>query len=194
TKGKKLAKMIDDRAPTTPVEKWTVAGTSVPKVDGRAFVTGGHHYTSDVKRPGMLFGKVLRPAAFGAKLVSVQTRDAEAMPGVVVVRKDDFVGVAAPTEFAADQALAALKAEWKQTPQVSSDELFAHLKSKRGSGRGGFGGRGGGGKTGSVAEGLKAADSTREASYTIAYIAHVPLEPRAAVAEWADGKLTVWTG
>src|SRR5205085_12100964 len=47
TKGKKLVKVIDDKTPTTPVEKWTVAGTSVPKVDGRAFVTGSHKYTSD---------------------------------------------------------------------------------------------------------------------------------------------------
>ena len=47
---------------------------------------------------------------------------------------------------------------------------------------------------GSIEDGLKAADKTVKATYTIAYIAHVPLEPRAAVAEWADGKLTVWTG
>ena len=54
-------------ATTTAAADWTVAGTSVPKVDGRAFVTGAHRYASDVKRPGMLFGKVLRPPSFKAK-------------------------------------------------------------------------------------------------------------------------------
>ena len=58
----------------------------------------------------------------------MQTRDAEALPGVTVVHDGDFVGVAAPTEQAADRALAAIQAEWKTTPQPSSDELFSYLK------------------------------------------------------------------
>jgi isoquinoline 1-oxidoreductase len=194
TKGQKLMKVIAATVPTAAANKWTVAGTSVPKVDGRAFVTGTHQYASDVRRPGMLFGKVLRPTAFGAKLVSVNTKEAEAKPGVQVVRDGDFVGVVAPTEHSAAQALNAIKAEWQTTPQVSWKELFKHLKEKsRPGGKGGFGG-GGGGAQGSVEDGLKAADKTVKATYTIAYIAHVPLEPRAAVAEWADGRVTVWTG
>jgi isoquinoline 1-oxidoreductase len=194
TKGKKLLKVIEDTAPTTPVEKWTIAGTSVPKVDGRAFVSGMHRYTSDMKRPGMLFGRVLRPASLKAKLVGVKTADAQAMPGVVVVRDGDFVGVAASTQHAADRAIEAIQAEWKTTTQPSSDDLFTHLKARRSKGGGGFGGRGAPRARGSIPEGRKKADKTLDATYTIAYIAHVPLEPRAAVAEWADGKLTVWTG
>jgi isoquinoline 1-oxidoreductase len=193
TKGKKLMKVIDEKAPTTPAEKWTVAGTSPPKVDGRAFVTGEHRYASDVKRPGMLFGKVLRPPAFKAELVSVNTRDAEAMPGVTVVKDGSFVGVTAPTEHAAMKALAALRVEWKTTPQPSDDELFQYLKSHPAAGRG-FGGRPARDTRGSIAEGLKTADQRCKAAYTVAYIAHAPLEPRAAVAEWSDDKLTVWTG
>src|SRR5206468_2824732 len=143
---------------------------------------------------GMLFGKVLRPPSFKALLASVDMRDAEAMPGVTVVRISDFVGVVAPTEHQAAQAIAAVKAEWKETPQPSSEELFKYLKDHLGGrGGGGFGGRGGGSQ-GSIADGLKAADQKLEATYTIAYIAHVPLEPRAAVAEWSDGSVTVWTG
>src|SRR5262249_26652120 len=185
----------------TPAEKWKVEGTSVPKVDGRAIVTGSHKYASDVSRPGMLFGKVLRPPSFKAELVSVQAGDAEAMKGVSVVhdKKSGFVGVAGPTQHAAEQALAAIKAEGKATPQLAGGDLFEQLKESRGGGGGGRGGGGfggrGGGPQGSVADGLKAADHTAEATYTVAYIAHAPLEPRAAVAEWSgDGKLTVWTG
>jgi isoquinoline 1-oxidoreductase len=194
TRGERLVRLIDERAPTTAAARWTVAGTSAPKVDGRAFVTGAHRYASDVTRPNLLFGKVLRPASFGARLVSVQTRDAEALPGVRVVHDGDFVGVTAPTEQTADRALAALRAEWRTTPQPSAAELFQYLKDHPAAARGGFGGGRGGGDQGSVRAGLRAADARVKATYTIAYIAHIPLETRAAVAEWADGRLTVWTG
>lgn len=194
TKGKKLAKMIAPDVATTPTEQRKVEGTSVPKVDGRALVTGAHKYASDVKRPGMLHGKVLRPPAFKASLLSVKTDAARALPGVTVVHEGDFVAVAAETEHAAAAALAALQAEWKTTPQPSSDALFKYLKDHPAAGRGGFGGRGRRPPQGSIEEGMKAADKKIEATFTIAYIAHVPLETRSAVAEWTDGKLTVWTG
>jgi isoquinoline 1-oxidoreductase len=193
TKGQKLMKAIPADVKTTAAGKWAVVGTSAPKVDGRAFVTGSHAYASDTRRPGMLFGKVLRPPAFKAKLTAVDTKAAEAKPGVKVVREGDFVGVVGPTEHAAAEALALVKAEWQTTPQIAAKDLFKHLKEKAGRGGGGFGG-GGGGEQGSIDAGLKAAEQTVKATYTVAYIAHTPLEPRAAVAEWADGKVTVWTG
>jgi isoquinoline 1-oxidoreductase len=194
TKGKKLTKVAGRNVPTTPPEQWKIAGTSAPKVGGRELVTGAHKYSSDVRRPGMLFGKVLRPPSFKAKLVSVQTGDAEALPGVTVIRQGDFVGTVAKTEHEAAKAVSALKAEWKETPQPSSEELFRYLKEHPSTGRGGFGGGGGAQPRGSVDEGLKAADKKLEATFTVAYIAHVPLETRAAVAEWTGDKLTVWTG
>jgi nicotinate dehydrogenase subunit B len=200
TKGKKLLKTIRQDAKSIPAADWTIAGTSVSKVDGPDFVTGKHQYASDIKRPGMVFGKVLRPPAFKATLVkgSLQTQDAEAMPGVTVVHDGDFIGVVAPTEHAAEKALAAIKAEWTTVEQPSWEELSKYLKEHRGGagggrGGGGFGGKGGG-NNGSVKEGLKIADFKVESSYPIAFIAHFPLEPRAAVAEFQDGKLTVWTG
>ena len=68
TRGERLVRLVDERAPTTATARWTTAGTSAPKVDGRAFVTGAHRYASDIKRPNMLFGKVLRPPSFRASL------------------------------------------------------------------------------------------------------------------------------
>ncbi len=192
TKGKKLTKTVGEDVPTTTPGKWRVAGTSVPKVNGRDLVTGKHQYASDVSRPGMLFGKVLRPSALNATLVSAVTKGAEGVAGVTVVRDGSFIGVAAPSEHLAEKALGAIRAEWKAEPQPSNKELFEYLKKNRGAG-GGFGGRGGF-TQGSVDRGLAAADRKVEATYTIAYIAHAPLEPRAAVAEWKDGRLTVWTG
>jgi len=192
TKGQKLMKTIGENAPMTPADQWKIAGTSVPKIDGRANVTGAHKYTSDVKRAGMLHAKVLRASGFGATLASVDTKAAEAMAGVTVVRDGDFVGVAAATEHAASQALSSVRAEWKTSPQPSSRELFEYLKKNPTEGQG-FEGRSAN-AAGSIEQGLAAAQVKLDRSYTIAYIAHIPLEPRAAVAEWNDGKLTVWTG
>jgi isoquinoline 1-oxidoreductase len=195
TKGKKLVKTVAADTSATPSKKWMIAGTSVPKVDGKAFVTGGHQYTSDIRRPGMLFGKMLRAPAQKSKLKSIKTKDAEALPDVKVVHDGDFVGVVAPTAHAAADAVAAIKAEWQTPPQIAAADLFKHLHDSRSQG-GGRGGGGGGGPTrrGNIPEALKAAAHTAKATYTIAYIAHVPLEPRAAVAEWDGDKVTIWHG
>ena len=113
------------------------------------------------------------------------------MPEVVVIHDGEFIGVAAPSELLASRALKAIKAEWKSSPQISGKDLFDSLKKE---GREGGGGDRGGFKAGSMKEGLDAADVRLDESYTIAYIAHTPLEPRAAAAEWENEKLTVWTG
>jgi isoquinoline 1-oxidoreductase len=195
--GKKIAQSIPSEDPLESPSEWTVAGTPMPKIGGRDFVTGKHRYSSDMKLPGMLYGKMVRPSAFDATLISVDTKAAEAMPGVTVVHEGNFIGVAAPSEELAARAAAAIKAEWKADPQISNRELFDYLKKNvqegGGRGEGGFGG-GGRGASGSIEEGLAAAQHKNEQTYTVAYIAHAPLEPRAAVAEWADGKLNVWTG
>lgn len=192
SKGKEIRKTVTDTVPTTPADQWKVCGHSIPKAEGRAFVTGKHKFPSDIKLPGMLYAKVLRPATFGATLASLDSRDAEAMPGVTVVRDGDFVGVTAPDEQTATRAVAAIRAEWKSTPQPSAQELFEYLKAHPAEGENR---RGSAPHTvGSIEKGLSEADKKLQQTYTISYIAHTPLEPRAAVARWTDGKLTVWTG
>ena len=194
-KGKKLVKVIAENVALTAAKDWTIAGTSVSKVDGRDFVTGRHQYTSDIKREGMLVGKVLRASAFNSKLISTDTKVAEAILGVTVVRDGDFIGIAAPDAQTAARAEKAIAVNWRAPGQPSNATLFELLR-KSATERSG-GGEGGGRASrpiGSVANGLAAADKKVEATYTIAYIAHAPLEPRAAVAEWKDEKLTVWTG
>jgi len=99
--------------------------------------------------------------------------------------------VAAPTEAGAQQALERLHAEWTERPQPSRAELFDHLRENAQEPQG----RGGPHTEGSVEEAVKTAHQTLSHTYTISYIAHAPLEPRAAVAAWADdGTLEVWTG
>jgi nicotinate dehydrogenase subunit B len=176
--------------PIKPASQWTVAGKPVPKVDAREFVTGGHRYSTDLRPEGMLYGKILRPPSFSATLISYDDSAAKAMKDVVLVRDGDFVGAAAPSAAAANAALASLRAQWKEVPQISDQEIFSYLKknaqpSKEARFRQ---------AKGSVEDGLAAAAHKLDASYTFAYIAHAPLEPRAAVAQWTEGKLTVWMG
>jgi isoquinoline 1-oxidoreductase len=188
--GKLLAKDLPDADPITPAPDWTVAGKAMPKVDARDFVTGRHQYTTDLRPAGLIYGKVLRPASFGAKLLSLDASAAQAMPGVKVVRDGDFVGVTAPSEAAAARAIAAMKSKWSETKQPSSRELFSYLKSNVEDGADSRGGK----VAGSVDDGMSRAAHKLAQTYTVEYIAHTPLEPRAAVAEWKDGGVTVWTG
>ena len=189
-RGKTLAQNLPAEDPVTPATQWTIAGKAIPKVDGRAFVTGKHQYTTDLHPAGMLHGKVLRPPSFGATLTSCDDSAAKTMPGVFVVRDGDFVGVAAPSAHEAQRALNAIRAQWKAVAQISDKEIFSYLKQNAAA------------KSedrfrkqkGSVEEGLASAVHRLDATYTVAYIAHAPLEPRAAVAQWTDGKLMVWTG
>jgi nicotinate dehydrogenase subunit B len=189
-RGKTLAQNLPAEDPVTPATEWKVAGKPLPKVDGRAFVTGGHQYTSDIRLEGMLYGKVLRPPSFGATLASCDDSAAKAMNGVTVVHDGDFVGVTAPSAHEAQKALDAIHTQWKEVPQVSSKEIFSYLKKNaEPSSNERFRHQ-----KGLVEEGLAAAAHRLNTTHNVAYIAHAPLEPRAAVAQWADGKLTVWTG
>ncbi len=160
-RGKELVKEVGSGAVSKP------RGESVAKVNGRDMVTGQHRYASDIKRPGMLYGRIVRPSAFEGNLLSIDATGVAKFPGVQVVRDGNFVGIVGPDAHTLPRALAAIRTEWKTEPQPGGKDLFTYLRP---------------------------APANVDATYNIAYIAHVPLEPRAAVAEWADGRLTVWTG
>ncbi len=190
-----FARAVPEDISVTPVDQWRILGASVNRPTGRDIVTGAHHYPSDIVRPGMLYGAVLRPHSYGASLTSIDPSEAKQMAGVVVVQDRNFIGCAAPNSSQAQQALQALQknASWDSPPQPSGSELFFHLKQNAASGGSGRSGRGAG-SSGSIEEGLAAAEKVLSSTYEVAYIQHAPMEPRAAVAEWQDGKLTVWTG
>ncbi|MCY2954362.1 MAG: molybdopterin-dependent oxidoreductase [Planctomycetota bacterium] len=170
----------------TPVKDFQVLGTSFARPNRRDLLTGAHRYPSDIVQPGMLHGKVLRPTTYNAKLKSVDLAAAKAMKNVVAVQDGAFVGVAAPTRFLAEQALDAISktAQWEPSPHPSSKDIFTYLKQQAQ----------GGVPQNPFAAQLTNASKTLRQPYHVAYAQHAPMEPRAAVAEWTDGKLTVWTG
>jgi len=175
----------------TPVGQWQEMGKSFPRPNSRDIVTGAHKYPSDIARPNMLYGKILRPPAYRATLESIDLSKAKAMNDVVVVHEGQFVGFAAPTSFRASEALEAVAdtAKWKTVPQPSSKEIFSYLKEHARTGD-----RSRPRTRGSADEAFTKADKVLSETYNVAYIQHTPMEPRAAVAEWNDGKLTVWAG
>jgi nicotinate dehydrogenase subunit B len=191
-KGQQITQRISADQPLTPATEWKVAGQPALKVDGRDFVTGKHRYPSDQKLPNVLYGKVLRQPSFNATLVSADTKTAEQM-GATVVLDGNFVGVAAPSTQAAEAAIAAIHAEWKSEPQISNKELFDFLRKDATQGKDPSG-DGDHYETGSVDQAMSSADHRLQQTYAVSYIAHVPLEPRAALANWDGDQLTVWTG
>src|ERR1043165_6253907 len=97
---------------------YRVIGQPVPRVDIPAKVTGGAAYVQDMRLPGMLHARVVRPPGYGAELIACDTSAVEKMPGVVkIVRDGNFLGVVASKEYQAVKAMQALAstAKWRGT-------------------------------------------------------------------------------
>ena len=115
-----------------------VMGQSVPRVDIPAKVTGGAAYVQDMRLPGMVHARVVRPPGYGAQLTDCDTAAIEKMPGVVkVVRDGNFLAVVAKKEFQAIKAMQALSAaaKWKEDARLPKQDDLAvrpdeHLPSK----------------------------------------------------------------
>ncbi len=196
-RSKRLTSADDNSAPRgvplTEIDSWTVLGRTLLKTKAREIVTGAHRYPSDIVLPNMLYGAVLRPPSYGAQLESVDLTPGKEL-GAVAVRDGEFVGCAAKTSYEARNAVEAIgkTAKWRTAPHPSSDGLGAYLKGRAqtsGEGRRGPRRR----ESGDVDAALADAKILK-ASYEIPYVQHAPMEPRAAVAQWNERRLTVWTG
>jgi isoquinoline 1-oxidoreductase subunit beta len=193
-----LARASVEGVEVEPVEGWEVLGHGRPRAGGRELVTGAWRFPSDLKRPGMLYGAVLRPPSYGARLLDV----GEVIPATAathVVRDGDLVGAVATTSLDARRTRDALAgvARWQERDDhPTSDDLESELRARAGGEGSGFE-RSREWTEGSPAETFAAAGSAgrvRRATYRVAWIQHAPLEPRAALAEWEGERLTVWTG
>jgi nicotinate dehydrogenase subunit B len=190
TRADHLHREATAKAKPQPAAAHKVIGTSVARRDVPAKVTGGVAYVQDMRLPEMLFGRVVRPPSYRAKLASLDDAAVRAMPGIVaVVRNGSFVGVAAEREeqaIAAAQALAGA-ARWNETADLppSGAALFAHMKRAPSQDS----------IVGEKINAAVAATATKriEADYTRPYTAHASIGPSCAVAKWRDGKLTVWS-
>ena len=174
----------------TPPAAWTIAAQSMHNTRGAEIVTGTKPFVTDLHRPGMLAGAVLRPPSTAATLRAVDAGAARALPGVTVVHEGSFVGVAAPDAARAEEALQAIKAEWEEPDQPSDQDLVTYLRANPTQGQGWDGAMED--EVGNVERALADEAIRVEATYTTAYLAHVPMETRVAIAEMSDDRFTIW--
>lgn len=184
-----IVRDVDEGIVLTPPSEFSVMGKAHARIDAEARVTGRARYSQDILLDDMLFASVLRRPWRGAKRASVDVAVAAGMPGVTqVVQDDDLVAVLADTDEHASSAANLLQAEWLEpAAHASTVDLPQILMS---SGADPFVTQ----ESGSLDDGFGAATETIESTYFVPYVSNAPMEPRAAVAAWDGGRLTVWAG
>ena len=130
--GKSLNLPLNRSAKRKPAGEWTVLGTSVRRLDLPAMVTARFEFVHNVRLPGMLHGRVVRPPSVGATLVRVDEDSLRGITGVAkVVVKKDFIGVVAEKPWQAVQAARALKASWTPGPPLPAHrDFFEYLRNQ----------------------------------------------------------------
>jgi CO/xanthine dehydrogenase Mo-binding subunit len=174
-------------APKKAPARYAVIGRTLPRVDIPGKVTGGTSYVQDLRLPGMLHARVVRPPAYGATLASVDTARVEALPGVVkVVRNGSYLAVAADDEWRAIVAMRELMlaAQWQAGPPLPDPAKIHDVLMSL------------------PAQEIAVADrhasaappaTTLRARYSKPYLTHGSIGPSCAVAHLDNGMMTVWT-
>jgi isoquinoline 1-oxidoreductase len=188
--GAAIAHIVEVKAALHQPAEFSVMGGSPARLDAREKVTGSARYAADIRLPGMVYAKLLRPAVHGATLLHVDTAAAKAMPGVVVVERGDLVAVLHADPETAEAALAKITAQWNLPATgtlrgLDPEAIFAHLVTQAAplktiSERGDVDAQ--------APRAPRRFDSTFQKGYT----AHAAMEPHAALASVANGKATVW--
>jgi nicotinate dehydrogenase subunit B len=184
-KGKKILRHVKGAALETAAD-FTIVGKPLLRRDSIDKVTGRARFSGDIKAPGMLCARILRPPAHGAKLVSVDTSGAREIEGVQVVQEGDLIAVLHAQPDVAEKALGKIKAKFDQPKPYADDKtIFEHLLKVAPAGEVVVEG-------GSLAEGEKAAEYVVDETYLNSYVSHAPMEPHTALAKMEGNKLTIW--
>jgi nicotinate dehydrogenase subunit B len=164
-----------------------IMGQPIPRVDIPAKVTGGAAYVQDMRLPGMVHARIVRPPSYGARLTECDASAVEKLPGVVkLVRDGNFLAVVAKKEFQAIKAMAALSAaaKWQETATLPKQDDLPRVLTGLPSQDFTIFQQGDPSATGA---------KTLEATYTRPYQAHGSIGPSCAVAQFIDRAMTVWT-
>ena len=185
-KGKKLERYLDVKPPAEEYTKFTYVGKSYKHSDARVKVTGQAKYTGDLKLPGMVFARILRPPSHGAKLSTVDVSGAEAIKGTQVVRDGDFIAVLNENRDRADEAIVKIKAEYTFNElKVNDKNLYDRMvgaDSRVNVMR----------TNGDMEAGSQLSDKIFESEFHDPYLAHTSIETHTALAKLEGDKMTVW--
>jgi len=185
-RGQRISRLIGEKAVLRKVSEFKLMGRSPKRLDGREKVTGQARYAADIRVPGMLHARILRPPAHEAVAAKIDLSAARTLPGVTVVERDDLVAVLHEDREAAARALEAVHAEWKKPDDPRDPEnIFDHVVKTSPPPQEQL-------NRGDLAGARAAAARVFETTYRKGYVAHAPMEPHAALAEVKDGKATVW--
>jgi isoquinoline 1-oxidoreductase len=186
TKGRAIVREVETLDPVKTAPDYKVMGTPLSRRDAHEKVTGKAQYAADIKLPGMLHARILRPPAHDARLQSLEISAAEAVEGVRVIQDGDLVAVLHEQREVADHAIALLRTRYSR-PETRLDErsIYDHLMRRAPDGEPVHSG-------GDVLEGERLAVEVFEETYLNAYVAHAPIEPHVALASFEAGKMTVW--
>jgi len=186
TAGKIVTRHLKDLPPLKPASAYTISGKPYLRRDARDKVTGRARFTADVRLPGMVYARILRPPAHGARRIHLDTSAAEKMRDVEVVHDGDLVAVLHPDPDGAARALAAIQADFDLPKTgVDHDTIFSYLVENAPEPVVA-------GQAGSLATGRRQAVATLERTYTNSYVAHAPMEPHAALASIQGDQITLW--
>jgi len=190
--GKSFAVKLDPKQPVKEKDPkdYKVVGKPLARADIPGKVTGSFIYMQDFRVPGMLHARVVRPTAIGAKLESVDDSALKKIPGIVkVVREGNFLAVVASNEWDAVRGATALKAVWSKSETLPDQaKLWEHVRATK------IAKEEVTSNVGNTAEAMgKEGAKTFKATYDFAINTHGSMGPSCAVAEFKDGKLTVWT-
>ncbi len=184
--GRRIERTLDAAAVQKAVADFKVMGTSPRRLDATEKVTGKAVYAGDVRLPGMLYAKILRPPAHDSRRTRADTSKAAAVAGTTVVDQDGIVAVLHADPETAERALALVDAEFDTPASTITDEtIFDHLLAGDLQGRAAD-------ERGDLDAGRRAAKTTIEETYLDGYKAHAPMEPHTAVASFENGKMTIW--
>ena len=186
TKGKKIEKYLDVKPDVEDYTKFTYVGKSYNHSDAYIKVTGEAKYTGDLKLPGMVFARILRPPSHGAKLTSVDYSGAEKIVGTKVVRDGDMVAVLHENRDKADQAIVKIKAEYSFNELSVNDKTIFERMLKADSSATILR------SSGDLEAGRQLSEKIFESEFHDPYLAHAPIETHTALAYLEGDKLTVW--
>jgi nicotinate dehydrogenase subunit B len=186
TQGRKIARRLKREAVLEKASDFTIVGVPVLRRDAEEKVTGKAKFAGDIREPGMLYARIVRPPAHDARLIRVDTSAAKKIKGARVIEADDLVAVVHEDPELAEEALNQVKAQWmKSVAKVDETTIFDHLLNVAPKGQVVSQG-------GSLAEGKRISKSVVEHTYMDGYVAHAPIETHTALAKIEGDKATIW--
>jgi nicotinate dehydrogenase subunit B len=184
--GKRIERHITPKPSVKAVDEWAVMGKPFLHKDASDKVTGKALFAGDIRLPGMLYAKILRPPAHGAKIRSLDTTEAEKLGGVRIIRDGDLIAALHTLPDVAAKAVKLIKAEY-DVPESNLDgeTIFGHLLSVAPEARVVAEG-------GDLKQGESLAVNVFDETYLNGYVAHAPMEPHTALADVKGDQATVW--